>query len=444
MLWTTLALAKPVAPELFCESYEASPFCVSGETSCTTCHALAGPPARNPYGQAVQGSLSGDFAQTLPLALAAVETRDSDGDGVDNLAEVLAGTQPGFDSSVEPECATQPDGTNPYYKLGEYDHDFAYRRVMLDFCGRSPRYAERAALAAAEDPDAVIQDTLDLCLQSPYWREVLQELAVDVVRPIGPATDINVLGNWQWDVRLFVYAMSQDRDAGELLTASYLVVEEDGALTAITEPRDALEEYAQPLPREHRYGLITTRYSLAMNVMFSAVPRTLAAHVYRKLLGFDIARSEGLYPVDEADGLYDWAAPRDVDDKGVWQEGCASCHSTLDALSYPWARYNGIDLDGDTTGAFLEDRATDILPSTTGAIFGQEVTDPYDWVQLAVESEAFSENTVGMLWTYLFRREPYSCEEEEFTALWTDFHGNGRRVEDTLRLLVTLDAYGAP
>ena len=443
MLLLSLAWAKPAAPALFCETYSDSPFCVTGETSCDTCHAQSGPPAHNPYGAAVQGGLSGDFSTALGPALQIIEEQDSDGDGLDNLVEILGGSSPGFGSDVEAECSTQPEGANAYYKLGEYDHDFAYRRVMLDFCGRSPRYDERRAMQASDDPDAVLQQTLDLCLQSPYWRDVLEELAVDVVRPIGPSTDINVLGNWAWDIRLFVYAMSGDRDAGDLLQASYLVVEQAGALVAINEPRDSLEAYAQPLERQHRYGLITTRYSLAMNIMFSAVPRTLTAHVYRKLLGLDIARSEGLYPVDETDGAYDWDAPLDVDDKGVWQEGCASCHSTLDALSYPWARYNGIDLDGDTTGVFLDDRATEVMPTTDGYIFGEAVTDPYDWVQAALNSEEFSTNTVGMLWEYLFRRAPYSCEDEEFTALWSDFYEH-RNVEDTLRLLITLDAYGAP
>ncbi|MCB9765949.1 MAG: hypothetical protein H6739_39610 [Alphaproteobacteria bacterium] len=442
------AWARPEAPALFCETYADTPFCVSSTVSCTMCHAESGPPAHNPYGAALADALEGDdFALALPAALEAIAFDDADGDGVSNVDELDAGSWPGFDSTIEPECSTQTTFDNKHYSVGAYDHDFAFRRVMLDFCGRSPRYDERAAFAEATDPDAALQEVLGLCLQSPYWRDVLREMGVRAVRPIGPATDVNILGNWEWDLRLWSYALSGDRDAADLMLADYLVVEEpsgSGVLVAIDEPRDSLETYAQPLAAEDRYGLITTRYSLAMNVMFSAVPRTLAAHWYRQLLGLDIARSEGLYSIDELDGLYSWDAPRDVDDRGVWQEGCAGCHTTLDALSYPWARYNGIDLEGDTTAIYLDDRAADILPTTEGWIFGAPIDGPEDWVQAAVASDDFSRNITGLFWRYLMRRDPYSCEQGEFDALWTDFRDNGRNVESMLGLFITLDAYGTP
>ncbi|MCB9744150.1 MAG: hypothetical protein H6741_16255 [Alphaproteobacteria bacterium] len=443
------ALAKPEAPSLFCEVYGDSPFCVSDTVSCSTCHAESGPPAHNPYGLALADQRDEDreFALWLPDALLAVQLEDSDGDGVDNLDEILGGSWPGFDSSVEPECSEQTTFDNRYYSLGRYDHDFAYKRVMLDFCGRSPRYEERLAFSQAVDPDAALQDTLDACLQSPYWDDVLREMAIRAVRPIGPATDINILGNWEWDVRLFAYALSGDRDARDLLRADYFVVEEpsgSGILAPIDEPRSSLESYAQPLPPEDRYGLITTRYSLAMHVMFSDMPRTLTAHVYRQILGLDLARSEGLYPVDELDGAYPWPAPADVDERGVWQEGCAGCHATLDAMSYPWVRYNGIDLDGDTTGVVLDERAADIVPSTEGYLFGEPVDGPEAWVELAVNSDAFARNITLLFWRYLMRREPYSCEQDQFDALWGTFREEGYVAEDMLRQLITLDAYGTP
>lgn len=445
-LLTATALARPEAPLAFCDVYPDVPTCVTGETACTTCHALSGPPVHNDYGLALLDARTPDteFQADLEQALRAIEDLDSDGDGTSNLVELLSGSEPGFDNSVAPECSEQTDTDNAWYRVGEYDDGFAYKRVMLDFCGRSPRYEEVQAYGLADDQAAVVAETLDLCLQSPYWQEVLEELAVGVVQPAGPATDLNILGNWEWDLKLFRYAMSGDRDAGLIMTAQTYVVEQDGKLVEIDEPRGELEEYAQPLPAEHRYGIITTRYALAMRVMFTDVPRTLAAHTYRQLLGLDIARSEGLYSIDEANGAYDWPAPLDVDDKGVWQEECAGCHATLDSLSYPWARYNGIDLDGDTTGIWLEDRATDILPTTDGWILGKEVDGPEAWVEVAVNSDAFSENTVEMFWNYLFRRSPYSCDEPEFDALWTAFRDDGRNVEDMLRAMVLTDAYGTP
>ena len=444
------ALARPdVGPEGFCATYPDAPTCVTGTTECSTCHATSGPPTRNDYGRDLLLELDRDapFGPQLPAALVAIEGLDSDGDGLLNRAEIDAGTRPGFDSSLEPECAEQTAFGNPWYAVGEYDPAFAHKRVLLDFCGRSPRYDERQAFAAHPEPIQAIQDALDLCLQSPYWRQVQQEIGTRVVRPVGPATDANLLGNWAWDLRLWLWATSGDRDAGELLSADYLVVEDPpgtGRMAPIDEPRDANEAYAQPLAAEDRFGLITTRYSLAMNVMFSAVPRTLVAHYYRQLLGLDIARSEGLFPVDEAEGAYDWAAPLDVDDKGVWQEGCAGCHSTLDPLSYPWARYNGIDLDGGTTGAFLPDRATDILPTTDGAIFGQDISTPEEWVTAAVESDAFSRHLVSTFFEYLFRRAPYSCEVDALDELGDGFRDGGRNVEDLLRALVLTDLYGVP
>ena len=449
------AWARSEAPALFCATYPDAPACSTGSVACTTCHGLSGPPGHNPFGSDVASALhelwadeaDPSFATWLPEALVAVEDLDSDADGPDNLTEILAGTEPGWESSVEPECADQVDLDNAGWAVGRYDPAFAYKRVMLDFCGRSPRYEEVQAFATLADPEGAIQDTLDLCLQSPYWGDVLRELAVGIVEPVGPATDVNPLGNWDWDLRLWRYVMSGDRDAADLLLADYLVVEYpagSGRLLAIDEPRDSSEAYAQPLEAEHRYGIITTRYALAMRVMFSGVPRNLASHWYRKALGLDVARSEGLFPIDEEDGAYGWPAPLDVDAKGVWQESCASCHSTLDPLSYPWARYNGIDVDGDTTGLFLDDRATDILPSTEGFLFGQPVSGPAEWVDLAVASDDFSRNTVTIFWTRVQRRAPWSCEAEEFETLWTTFRDEGRNVEEMLRTLVTLDAYGTP
>ncbi|MCO4774170.1 MAG: hypothetical protein KDA24_29335, partial [Deltaproteobacteria bacterium] len=405
--------------------------------------------AHNPYGADIREARTPgvSFEDDLPFALDAVDLLDSDGDGVDNLAEILAGSLPGFEASVEPECGDQTNFDNPWYRVGTYDPAFAFKRVTLDFCGRSPRYEEMQALEGDSDPMGRLAEQLDLCLTSPYWQDVLRELAMGVVRPVGPATDINILGNWEWDVRLFIYAMSGDRDAADLMRADYLVVEEppnSGRLVAIDAPRTPVEEYAQPLAQEDRFGLITTRFSLAMNVMFAPMPRTLVAHVYRELLGLDLARSEGLYPVDETGGAYDWPSPADVDDKGVWQEGCAGCHATLDPASYPWIRYNGIDLDGDTTGAFLPERAEDIVPTTEGNLWGEPVDGPAEWVEAALSTDAFPQRMSSIVWQYIFRRPPYSCEQDEYDVLWQDFRDEGRNVEAMLHRLVVTDAYGVP
>lgn len=480
LLWLSLSLSahgKPAAPALFCDQYPDAPACSTGAVSCAMCHQTTGPPDRNPYGSDV-GSLldeEAEFEAALPDALLAAQDLDSDGDGLSNGQEIATGGWPGFTEEIAPECLPQAQAGNDSFRVGQYDPWLAWRRVTLDFCGRSPRYDEvqafEAELSAAgwgrgddgegqanEDAAvvALVHAQLDACLQSPHWAEVVVDIAIGVVRPKGYNSDVYILGNYDWDLRLFRYATTGDRDAADLMQGKYLVVEEpsgSGLLQAIDEPRTDTEAYAQPLAAEDRFGLITTRHSLAMNVMFADVPRTLAAHWYRELLGLDISLSEGLNPIDEADGAYEWAAPLDVDDRGVWQEECAGCHTTLDPLSYPWARYNGIDLEGDTTATWLEDRATDVLPTTDGYIFGVAVDGPEAWVAQAVASDAFSERMVELFWTWIFRRAPYSCEAEAYQALWEGFRDGAydradgsapRVVEEMLHELVLLDAYGVP
>ncbi len=443
------AWARPTAPAVFCETYEDAPHCAAGETSCSECHVVEGPPVTNSYGSDLVDALGSwtDFDAELPAALVAIEGDDSDGDGLDNRAEIDAGSWPGSGDEVEPECAAQTLTDNPWYGLGGWDAAFAWKRVMHDFCGRRPRYEEVQAFAESADPAAEVTTLLEACLQSPYWDEILWEVGYGVVNPLGQGGDINILGNYEWDLRLFAYATSGDRDAGDLLTASYLVVEEpanSGVFTPIDEVRNDGEAYAQPLAPEHRYGLITTRYSLAMRVMFSDVPRNLVSHYYRELLGLDLALSEGLFPIDEQPGVYHYPAPADVDDQGVWQEECAGCHTTLDPLAYPWARYNGIDLSGDTTGTWMSDRATDVLPTTDGYLFGEAVSGPAEWVEVAVASDAFAEQITRLFWEYLLQRGPFSCEEESFEALWTDFRDADRNVEQMLHGLVLTEAYGRP
>jgi len=44
----------------------------------------------------------------------------------------------------------------------------------------------------------------------------------------------------------------------------------------------------------------------------------------------------------------------------------------------------------------------------------------------------------------LFRRPPYSCEQDEYDTLWQDFSADGRNVERLLHRLIATDAYGVP
>ena len=77
------------------------------------------------------------------------------------------------------------------------------------------------------------------------------------------------------------------------------------------------------------------------------MPRTTAAQAYRAYLGLDIARSEGLIPPDDEELI-------DYDEKGITDPKCSVCHTTLDPLSYPFSRYNGIS--GMASGSYDRDR----------------------------------------------------------------------------------------
>ena len=80
------------------------------------------------------------FEVWLPKALHAVEDADADGDGVSNLDELEQGTSPGDEQSVGGDMMTGPL-ENPRYDLAHYDAPFAFRRMSILYCGRSPTYA---------------------------------------------------------------------------------------------------------------------------------------------------------------------------------------------------------------------------------------------------------------------------------------------------------------
>ena len=106
--------AKPPAAGVFCQTSASSPLCTGQPPSCTLCHVA--PPQRNAYGASVEMSLSPgkarplsdtDFAAGLPAALAAADALDSDGDGVNNRDEILAGTLPADANSTPGATACQ-------------------------------------------------------------------------------------------------------------------------------------------------------------------------------------------------------------------------------------------------------------------------------------------------------------------------------------------------
>jgi hypothetical protein len=245
--------AKPEAPRVYCMSYADSPSCVGRVPECKLCHVSTFPASWNDYGQALKEVLAqGAFEAALPKALTAVEALDSDMDGVSNRVEIALGTMPGDGASVP----TQADAgvtqlpANPDYRIGQYDPAFAYKRASLLYCGKSPTYEDMQPFREEQKTSAelgtLMHERIEKCLQGDYWlKDGLMRLADDRVRPIrnlgqdsqvfltiplptlvGEARLRSVMGDYRYDYRLWVHALSGNRDARDLLLAQYYVEED--------------------------------------------------------------------------------------------------------------------------------------------------------------------------------------------------------------------------
>lgn len=467
------ARARPDAPGIFCATYPKAADCLGRVAECRMCHESTYPPTWNSFGELLRGALPRDttFAQGLPIALAAVEAMDADADGVSDLDEVLGGTYPGDGSSfwIAPAAQTGPD--NPGYAVEGYDLAFAFRRASILYCGKSPTYAELEPFRAP-NPDASALRTqlharVEQCLAAPYWREEgLKRLADDRVRPAksaGPESKVYVynfrlvIGDYEHDYRLWVHALTGDRDARDLLLAQYYVL--DDGKGGFTTTEDAIEKPdpeafagGQVLEKQHRAGMITMQWFLVRNTMFSELPRTSAAAAYRAYLGLDIAKTQGLFPVS--------GEPTDVDAKGVDEPRCASCHSTLDPLAYAFAKYNGISGAPDPIllllglasfpfGGYEEGRAERLIPAwSDGAqqsmIFGAPVGSLREWAETAANSDAFARNLAQIFFEHALSRGPNPGEMEEFTALWQALPQDDYSANRLIHRLIDTRAFGVP
>jgi hypothetical protein len=474
-------------------------------------------PALNPYGfQIAEALLPGDprpleanrFAEGLPAALAAVAALDADLDAWTNEDEIAAGADPA-NADDAPAAGPCRDGDpTDGYEVCSYDPVYAFRRIAYDFCGRAPeRDAARAvaeAVARGEDVTPTLRAALATCLDSEAWigRDGrVWRLANTRIRPLAAISSnpnesdgAIPLADYLQDYAFFVWTQTDGRDARDLLLGDYFVEWNPGPPTTYTryEVGDPLQELlpvvlagevdpgafgaAQFVEPERRAGMITHRWFLMSNTMFTAVPRTTAAQAYRAYLGFDIAKLEGLHPA---------ATPLvDYDSKGVTAPNCAVCHTTLDPLTYPFTRYNGIGGgdDGLASGGLLDSLCgedgeppsspldlfgsfslpfsydADRMESFTGTdgalvaetpeaglLFGQPVSDLRQWATVAVAHPAFAENLVRMWWEDLLGASPRGDQQATFQRLVDDLRGrHGFSVEAMLHDLVLTEAYGAP
>ncbi len=465
--------AKPAAAVAFCSVYAGSKLCEAGPAPCTTCH--TNPPGRNTFGAMLEQRLlpgekrplsDASFAASLPAALKAIEQEDADGDGFPNLAEIMAGTQMADASSMPRAITCSADvsakaGKGRWNVCG-YDPVYAFKKVSLDFCGKSATRAEIDAFSKTKGDarkwQAALSTKLDQCLAGRYWAGkdgVVWNLANAKVRPAhtvksgenpGPVP----LGDYDDDYNLFTWANTGDRDVRELLLAQYFVkrVSDDPVKLEII-PEEELakrrRDQTQNVPREKRVGMITTRWNAASNTMFTPIPRTTAAQAYRAYLGYDISKMQGLIPVNHT--------PEDYDNKGVKAPQCAACHTTLDPLTYPFTRYNGIgqyNYRDDRLTQFVRTEGPRIVEAPpSGVLLGQPVKDLLEWGKVAANSDPFARKVVFDYWKQLVGREPDAqpADQAEYSKLWRKLKakdGYNYRVEKMLHDLVLTNAYGRP
>lgn len=473
LLSAGLAYAKPPAAKVFCEVYPSSALCSGGQTSCSTCHTT--PPARNAYGRDVEGALalgvqrplSDDaFARALPSALTAVDAYDADEDGVANGEEIRTGRAPYQAQGAANELCVSPDPSiGLAWDVCRYDVGYAYRKVMLDICGRSATLAEQAS---AKDRSA-IHTAAATCLQSNFWRGrdgVVWNLANPKIKPVqsikaGADAGPVPLADYEDDYALFVYTQIDNHDARDVLRAKYFVSASTALPTTYaTFDRSPAEDAAsrpgrnaaQTIDAPNRAGMITTRWFRIYNTMFTPVPRTTAAQAYRSYLGLDIALLQGLQDSETA-------PPADYDRKGVSAEGCATCHRTLDPLSYPFSRYEAIDRDRlsgrpgyetqyrkDRMNRFVDTEGARILEvPEAGRIFGTPVQTLTEWAEVASASDAFARKVVLDYWRILVGGDPETTQSAVFDELVARFRGvHAYSVDKMIHDILDTEAYGVP
>ena len=465
LIYWSAVHARPTGPQALCDAW-AFPQCSESYIECSACHTA--PPARDDFGQVIENELwPGDqrpasdqeFYDRVLALLPSLAMLDSDGDGVNNRDELNAGFDPGDSQSVpsvdpvEDPCVNGSGQSD--YNLCGYDSRYAYKKIALDFCGRTPQWDDFSRFLELNEEERrnALHTLLDQCLASVYWKGkegVLWQIAHKKIRPLqaiksGENAGQIPLGDYDPDYRLFVYVMSGDRDVRELLTAQYYV--NWGSLVPPQfETVSNLEGQNTIVSR--RVGLISSRWFFVINTMFTPVPRTTAAQAYRAYLGLDIAQSQGLINPPNS-----WPELVDYDDKGITEDACAACHRTLDPLSYPFSRYHGIR--GSRSGAYDADRMRDFgieegqrindVPER-GVIFGQEVADLMEWSEVASNSDAFAQKVILDLWKVLIGHVPKTEKETQaYEQFWqklkTDYQ---YQVERFLHDLIDSEVYGVP
>jgi len=340
---------------------------------------------------------------------------------------------------------------NSAYKICQYDFKYVYRKMHIDFCGESPSYDEILSFMTLTDVQKVEQldVELDKCLDSEFWmgkNGQVWQLAHRKIRPVGSlkygedAYTPYQFSDYYDDYSLFVYTQIDNHDARDILLATYFVERSSDPTTYKATEKGALIGL-QLMQEEYRAGMLTTQWRMLYDVMFTPLPRTAAAQAYRAFLGLDIAKLEGLHPAEET--------PADYDLRGVGKRECATCHSTLDPLTYPFKNYNGIhspryQYDPMRMETHFSNVANLTNTPENGYIFGQPVANLQEWASVAANSRQFASATVMDYWKLLVGTKA-AYYDNEFESLWRNLmEKHEYSVEKMLHDLIKTEAYGAP
>lgn len=97
ILIPTIAWAYPGMVKDFNAHYKVEKASELGKANCAVCHVKKSGGPLNKYGLDLKAA--GVKTKITPAALKAVENKDSDGDGINNITEIKNGTNPGDPAS---------------------------------------------------------------------------------------------------------------------------------------------------------------------------------------------------------------------------------------------------------------------------------------------------------------------------------------------------------
>jgi hypothetical protein len=201
----------------------------------------------------------------------------------------------------------------------------------------------------------------------------------------------------------------------------------------------------QAVVKERRAGLLTHRWFLMSNTMFTSIPRTTAAQAYRAYLGYDIARLEGLCSPSRA-------SPWTTTTRASAEPACAVCHATLDPLAYAFSQVRGHRRT--TTRTTLQLPPTEFVdtegptspwPPRPACCWASPWPTSSSGPRSPPRATRSARATVLDYWRLLVGQAPGDHEQAEFGALVHDLGDvHDYRVERMLHDLIDTEAYGAP